>query len=79
MVKYMAIIFGILGAFAGLVALPFQHFIHGMEAPNLLWLVKVPFLGLCFGVGGAGLATVVFALLEGLIELCDPNVHWPRI
>lgn len=71
----IAIIGGIIGAFA----LPFQYYMYEMEAPNLLWIVKMPFLALCFATIASGMAMVLAVLIGGVLELFNDNTHWPHV
>lgn len=78
-VNYTAIVFAVLGAIVGASALYFQYRVYGMEAPNATWLWKVPFLTVGYGIIAGGLVVFFFAMLEGLLELIDPNEHWPHV
>lgn len=71
--------FSIIGGIIGMCALPFQHLMYEMEAPNLSWVIKIPFLTVGFGVIAAGAVLVLMVIVGGIIELLDPNENWPRV
>lgn len=77
--RFVLIVAAIAGGLVGLVALPVQYIVYGLEAPNLWWLAKVPFLTVSFGVIASGLLILVLELLGGILELVDNDKHWLHV
>lgn len=78
MIEYIIKFAGVIGGIIGLFAIPFQYVSYGMDYPNLMWFITIPFMSLSFAIIGSGMALVICIIVGGIAELFDDNINWPH-